>query len=266
MMGHRFPGSARRMLGLVGAMLGAFLLSGTRLAHADAHPPQKVTALWSSPQHLDLFITDAQGEVASTWWEFGCGWQPWFTIHPESATGAPGQPVTAVWSNPQHLDFFVTGHDGRVMSTWWEAVKGCQPWFAIHPESATGAPGQPVTAVWSNPQHLDLFITGRDGRVMSTWWEGAKGWQPWFAIHPESAVGAPGQPVTAVWANPQHLDLFVTGGDGRVMSTWWEAAKSWQPWFAIHPESATGAGGQPVTAVWSNPQHWIYSSPAATAG
>ena len=82
MMGHRFPGSARRMLGLVGAMLGAFLLSGTRLAHADAHPPQKVTALWSSPQHLDLFITDAQGEVASTWWEFGCGWQPWFTIHP----------------------------------------------------------------------------------------------------------------------------------------------------------------------------------------
>jgi hypothetical protein len=188
MLGQRFPGSARRKLGLVGALLGAFLLSGTRLALGDAHPPQKVTALWSSPQHLDLFITDARGEVASTWWEFGCGWQPWFTIHPDSATSAPGQPVTAVWSNSQHLDLFVTGHDGRVMSTWWEAAKSWQPWFAIHPESGIGAPGQPVTAVWSNPQHLDLFITGRDGRVMSTWWEGAKGWQPWFAVHPESAT------------------------------------------------------------------------------
>jgi hypothetical protein len=101
----------------------------------------------------------------------------------------------------------------------------------------TGAPGQPVTAVWSNPQHLDLFVTGHDGRVMSTWWEGAKGWQPWFAIHPESTTGAPGQPVTAVWSNAQHLDLFVTEHDGRVMSTWWEVAKSWQPWFAIFPDS-----------------------------
>src|SRR6516165_5326467 len=123
MMGQRFPGSARRMLGLVAAMLGAFLLSCTRLAHADAHPPQKVTALWRSPQHLDLFITDAQGEVASILLYFERCWQPRFAIHPESATGAPGQPVTAVWSNPQHLDLFVTGHDGRVMSTWWEAAK-----------------------------------------------------------------------------------------------------------------------------------------------
>jgi hypothetical protein len=218
-------------------------------------PGQPVTAVWSNPQHLDLFITGRDGRVMSTWWEGAKGWQPWFAVHPESATGAPGQPVTAIWSNPQHLDLFVTGHDGRVMSTWWEAAKGWQPWFAIHPESATGAPGQPITAVWSNPQHQDLFVTGHDGQVMSTWWEGAKGWQPWFAIHPESATGAPGQSVTAVWSNPQHLDLFIMGRDGRVMSTWWEGAKGWQPWFAIYPESTTGAPGQPVTAVWSNPQH-----------
>ena len=36
---------------------------------ADGKPPQRVTALWSNPQHLDLFEVDASGEVISTWWE-----------------------------------------------------------------------------------------------------------------------------------------------------------------------------------------------------
>ena len=53
-------------------------------AFADGKPPQRVTALWSNPQHLDLFEVDASGEVISTWWEGGCSWQPWFHIHPES--------------------------------------------------------------------------------------------------------------------------------------------------------------------------------------
>src|SRR5438270_361593 len=159
------PEPARSTLRFAAIMISALLLLyGIRSVYADAHPPQKVTTLWSSSQHLDLFITNAQGEVASTWWEFGCGWQPWFTIHPEAATAVPGQPVTAVSSNPQHLDLFITDRSGRVMSTWWEAAKVWQPWFAIHPESANGAPGQSVTAVWSNPQHLDLFVTGHDGR------------------------------------------------------------------------------------------------------
>ena len=37
-------------------------------------------------------------------------------------------------------------------------------------------------AVWSrsDPNHLDLFVTGADGKVMSTWWE------------PRRKVGSPG--------------------------------------------------------------------------
>ena len=137
------------------------LLFWSHHAHADARPPQSVTAVWSTKNHLDAFVIDTNGVVVSSWWESGKGWQPWFAISPESATAAAGQPVTAVWSNSQHLDLFITGYDGRVMSTFWESAKGWQPWFAISPESATAAAGQPqpVTAVWSSPQHLDLFIT-----------------------------------------------------------------------------------------------------------
>jgi hypothetical protein len=49
-----------------------------------------------------------------------------------------------------------------------------------------------VTAVWSNPNHLDLFISGADGTVKSTFWEAnppppfKKGWQDWFDIFPDS--------------------------------------------------------------------------------
>jgi hypothetical protein len=239
----------------VAILIGISLLP--HLARSDGRPPQLVSAVWRNPQHLDLFITDYEGRVMSTWWESGCGWQPWSAIHPGTALGAPGQPVTAVWS-PQHfdhLDLFITGRDGRVMNSWWTADRGWQPWSAIRPDTALGAPGQPVTAVWSNPQHLDLFITGRDGRVMNSWWTADRGWQLWSAIRPDTALGVPDQPVTAVWSSPQHLDLFITGRDGRVMNSWWTADRGWQPWSAIRPDTALGAPGQPVTAVWSSPQH-----------
>jgi hypothetical protein len=96
---------------------------------------------------------------------------------------------------------------------------------------------QPVTARWSTATHLDLFVAGIRGEVLSTWWEPGKGWQPYFAIHPESLQVKPPQAVTALWNGSAHLDLFATDSDGSVASTWWEAGPSWQPWFRIFPVS-----------------------------
>ena len=100
------------------------LLSWSHHARTDARPSQSVIALWSTKNHLDVFVVDRNGVVVSSWWEGGKGWQSWFAISPESATAAPGQPVTAVWSNPQHLDLFITGQEGRVTSTFWETRWG----------------------------------------------------------------------------------------------------------------------------------------------
>jgi hypothetical protein len=212
----------------VGAFCALLLACVAQDAQADARPPQAVTALWSNPQHLDLFITDTHGDVASTWWEPNCGWQPLFVIDAGVVVAVPSQRVAAVWAaNNTHLDLFVTGRDGQVMSTWWEGGKGWQKWFAIGP-ARNAASGQTVTAQWSNPNHLDLFITGADGTVKSTFWEAnpppplRKGWQDWFAIGPARNAMA-GQAVTAQWSNPNHLDLFITGADGTVKSTFWEA-------------------------------------------
>ncbi|MFN8445381.1 MAG: hypothetical protein U0175_31620 [Caldilineaceae bacterium] len=299
---------------------------------AKFQPGATVTAVWANDSHLDLFITGSDGAVSSTWFENDKGWQPWFAIHPE-VKFQPGATVTAVWANGSHLDLFLTGSDGAVWSTWFENDKGWQPWFTIHPEvkfqpgttvtavwansshldlfvtDSNGsvwssfyadttspkwgllanegfagqemksvyffagnwrcckfwqfwftihpevkfAPGATVTALWANSSHLDLFTTGSDGAVWSTWFEDGKGWQSWFPIHPEIKF-QPGARVTAVWANSSHLDLFITGSDGAVWSTWFESDKGWQPWFTIHPE-VKFAPGATVTAVWANSSH-----------
>jgi hypothetical protein len=214
-------------------------------------PGAKVTAQWATSEHLDLFVTDADGRVWSSWWEDGPGWAPWFAIHSEM-TFQPGASVTALWANADHLDLFVTNKDGEVWSTWWESGPEWQSWFAIHPETRFAARST-VTALWANSDHLDLFATDANGGVRSTWWEAAQGYQPWVTIHPETTL-APGATVTALWANSGHLDLFVAGFDGTVFGSWWESGPGYQPWFVIHPET-TFAGGATVTALWANSGH-----------
>ena len=203
---------------------------------ARGAPGQEVTAVWNG-QHLDLFMSDDHGHIVSTWWEAGKGWQPWFAIHPDTGTAAPGQPVTALWTNNgTHLDLFITDQYGRVLSSCWEAAKGWQPWFDIHSDSRFAPARQRVTARWSSSTHLDLFVSSLQGQVLSTWWEAAKGWQPWFQIQATSLQVKNPQTVTAIWNGSGHLDLFATAADGSVASTWWEASRNWQPWFRMFPD------------------------------
>jgi hypothetical protein len=218
-------------------------------------PRQPITAVWRNPNHLDLFVVDTGGRVMSTYFE-GDHWQSaWFPVNPQTGIAAPGQSVTALWRDSNHLDLFITGRDGRIMSTYFESNHWQPAWFPVNPQTGIAAPGQSVTALWRNSNHLDLFITGRDGRVMSTYFE-SNHWQPaWFPVNPPTGTAAPGQTVTALWRNSNHLDLFITGRDGRIMSTYFEG-NQWQPgWFAINPQTGIAAPGQAVTAVWSNPDH-----------
>jgi len=212
---------------------------------------QTVTAVWRNNSHLDLFVTDKDGRVMSTFFENN-HWQPgWFAV--ASGLAAPGQTITAVWRNANHLDLFMTDKNGRVMSTFFENNRWQPGWFVV--ASGLTAPGQTVTALWRNANHLDLFITGGDGKVMSTFFDNNRWQQGWFAVNPASGVAAPGQTITAVWRNSNHLDLFMTAKDGRVMSTFFEN-NHWQTaWFAIGPSTALASSGQLITAVWSNANH-----------
>ena len=60
--------SRRCVLSLLFAALAHF--SGAPVALANAVAPQAVTANWAvEGQHLDLFLTAADGSAISSWWE-----------------------------------------------------------------------------------------------------------------------------------------------------------------------------------------------------
>jgi hypothetical protein len=213
---------------------------------------QPVTAVWRPGSgHLDLFTVDNSGGVMSTYFEKN-EWQgSWFPVANGKGITVPGQRVTAVWRNSDHLDLFITGKDGKVMSTYFENDAWQKRWFQVDPGSATAKPGQAVTALWRNANHLDLFLTDTQGRVLSTYFEN-NGWQPaWFPVNPASGSAQSGQTVTALWRNAGHLDLFIVDNNGRVLSTYFENNR-WQPsWFAVRPESGRTTAGQEVFALWA---------------
>jgi hypothetical protein len=280
---------------------------------------QPVTAAWRTPDpgqpnsHLDLFTVGNDGAVLHTYWgsplstyepDSGkanllngkCGidntanWRGWERISPPG-TAAPGQAVTALWSNSHHLDVFATSTDGTVVSTFWEDVgywlnvqgwnpqknpvgwagakwidgKGWMPnWFPIGRSGIT-KPGQPITAVWRTPapgqanSRLDLFLTGTDGSILQATWQGASSWSDWQTVPGATGMALVGQPITAVWSNTNHLDLFTVRddktptNDGTVMSTFWEEGRGWLTnWFPIG-SSGTTRPGQPITALWRLP-------------
>ena len=45
-------------------------------------------------------------------------------------------------------------------------------------------------------------------------------WRNWFNV--SGGAAALRSTITAIARNPNHLDLFVTGTDGRIYSTWWD--------------------------------------------
>ena len=167
-----------------------------------------------------------------------------------------GAPITVVARNPNQLDLFVTGNDGRVYTSWWTAGRN---WSGLGDRwrniGGIFPPGAPIAAVVRNPNQIDLFITGNDGRVYTSGWTAGRDWSGlgdrWRNI---GGIFPPGAPISAVARNPNQLDVFVTGNDGRVYTSWWTAGRDWSGlgdrWRNIGGIFPPGA---PLGAVARNP-------------
>jgi hypothetical protein len=198
--------------------------------------------------HVDLFVTDADGTVWSTYYDIISQWRDWFPIHPELRV-FPGAAVTALQTSDTHIDLFVTGRDGTVWSTFHDRGRDWAEWFAIHPRVQM-FPGATITALKPPTEaagHIDLFVTDANGTVWSTYFDTIAKWRDWFPIHPEMRM-FPGATVTALQtpteadqradgrnlgAKRGHIDLFVTDADGYVWSTFHERSIDWVDWFQV---------------------------------
>ncbi len=221
-----------------------------------ANPGSPVTVVARNPDHLDLFVTGTDGQIYSTYWDAAGGWAGGWFVVPGGPTANLGSLVTVIARNPDHLDLFVTGTDGQIHSTYWDAASGWASggWFYV-PGGLGVIPGSPVTVVARNPDQLDLFVTRSDGQIYSTSWDAANGWAyEWFSV-PGGATASLRSLVTVIARNPDHLDVFVTGTDGQIYSTSWDAASNWAGgWFDV-PGSLGVNPGSPVSVVARNPDH-----------
>ncbi|MBV9363322.1 MAG: serine hydrolase [Solirubrobacterales bacterium] len=83
------------------------------------------------------------------------------------------------------------------------------------------------SAVARDANHLDVFVTGNDGHVYTTWWDSSlPDWGSitlggWKDIGGSFPVGGP---VSAVARDANHLDVFIAGNDGHVYTTWWDSS------------------------------------------
>ncbi len=184
-----------------------------------------ITSVSRAPGQLDLFICGNDGRVYTSWWSQGQDWSGvsdnWRSI---GGFFPPGARVAAVARTPDNLDLFVCGNDGRVYTSWWSQG---QDWSGVGDNwrSIGGffPVGAPLSAVARTGNNLDLFVSGNDGRVYTSWWfAGAADWSgvndSWRSIGGFFPVGAP---LSAVARTGNNLDLFVSGNDGRVYTSWW---------------------------------------------
>jgi hypothetical protein len=143
--------------------------------------------------------------------------------------------ISSVSRMQNHLDLFTVGNDGGIYSTWWDANVSFgawnHGWFRISDprffDGFTVSQQTKVAAVARRPDHLDLFVVGKDDAVYSTWWDANANNGRWD--HGWFRIGDPNfgddftvnqhLVISAVARQPDHLDLFVIGKDGNVYST-----------------------------------------------
>ncbi|MDQ2852221.1 MAG: hypothetical protein M3Y49_16125, partial [Actinomycetota bacterium] len=231
--------------------------------------PAPVASISRSRDQIDLFAIGTDGSVDSTYWNPAGGWSPsWFRLADarfgDQFTIAPGSPISVLSRSPGHLDLFATGRDGRVYSTFWDASSGWSgTWFWLGDTNFADQfkvpVGSQITSVDRASDLIDLFVAGLDGGVYSTFWNAGGGWyNHWFRLGDarfgDQFTVAPGTPISAISRFAEHLDLFATGRDGHVYSTFWDASSGWSgQWFWLgdtnYADQFVVPVGAPVTAL-----------------
>ena len=196
---------------------------------------------------LDVFWIGPDGAVGTTWANPAIDngkWHPPFPITPPGATRA-NAPVAAITRLDGALDVFWIGPDGAVGTTWANPAIDSGKWhspFPITPPGATRA-NAPVAAITRLYGALDVFWIGPDGAVGTTWANPAIDngrWHPPFPITPPGASGA-NSPIAAVTRLAGALDVFWTGSDGAMGTTWANPAIDSGKWHMPFPITAPGA-------------------------
>jgi hypothetical protein len=140
--------------------------------------------LMDTAGHINLFGTDVNGRVETTYWT-GSGWLNWYQVQGPNGAGTfpAGADVAALlMDSAGHINLFVVGLDGYVYTTYWTG-SGWTNWYQVRGANAnpTFPVGGDVSALlMDSAGHINLFAVDANGHVETTYW--APGWLDWYVV------------------------------------------------------------------------------------
>jgi len=250
------PATKPNLLKRKGLWRGLWSINGGQTQSSGA-----ISLLARSPHQLDAFVTGVDGQIYTAAWDstvdvFDGAWRGWWAILTGKAK--PGAPVAAVSRAPNNLDVFVVGTDGGVYTAAWDHSVASGAWRGWWPIGTLKTLlGGFVTAVSRGPNKLDVFAVAANGQIMTAEWDQniAQGaWRGWWPIAEGQAM--PGARIHAVSRDPNKLDVFVIGTDGRAYTAAWDqnvAQGAWRGWWPIGTFKSLSGGF--ITAVSRGPSN-----------
>jgi hypothetical protein len=208
---------------------------------------------------LDVFSIGRDGRIMAAAWEqqvLEGQWRGWW--HIRGGKTSKNAKVASVSRDPNKLDVFVVGNNGRIYTAAWDKKVNeseWRGWWSIG--ELVAPPGSAISAVSRDPNKLDVFVVGNNGRIYTAAWDQnvSQGkWRGWWNIQ-EGKDCPPGAPVSAVSRDPNKLDVFVVGNNGRIYTAAWDQNVSqgkWRGWWNIQ-EGKDCPPGAPVSAVSRDP-------------
>ncbi len=208
-----------------------------RIGKVTAPQGSRIAAVSRSPDHLDVFVVDVSGNVMSAAWQTGdTNWRGWW--HIQQGKAKAGAYISAVARSSQKLDIFVVGTDGGIYTAAWDAAVSNAAWRGWWRVAGGSAPlGAPVTAISRDPNKLDCFVVGNDGRVYTAAWDAAVAngaWRGWWPV-----AGGAAQlrsVISCASRDPNKLDIMTIGTDGKLYTAAWDQFSGnaqWRGWWRI---------------------------------
>jgi hypothetical protein len=215
-----------------------------------------ITAISRRPDHIDVFIRGENNGIYTAAWDQyvnDAKWQGWWRI--VDGKGEASSDIAVVSRDPNKLDVFIRGLNGKVYTAAWDQGAGWRGWWPLFDQQAHA--GSSVAAVSRHPDKLDLFIVGADGRIYTAAWDqnvDNAAWRGWWPVL--DGVAAPSSGVAVVSRDANKLDVFIVGTDGGIWTAAWDQniSDAWQGWWRIL--DGVGVLGSGVTAVARLVAHW----------
>ncbi|RPA79405.1 fucose-specific lectin [Ascobolus immersus RN42] len=152
------------------------------------------------------------------------------------------------------LQSFTVGTDGKVYSQRFTVGSpNFSKWKEI--SDVEFPPCAPINAIARNGTYIDLFITGKDGKILTASKAVNSQWSDWH--HVSGGLAQAGAYVEVVSRGEGLLDLFVVGTDDSVWTAAWEYGKDddfkYRGWWKVGKDLDKGVpAGAEIGAVSKN--------------